>query len=316
MKTISIIFAIIIFLLLTLAGCGLVSLSIYSKSTNTVGPTYFEGYYGANWTASGHIITAKRETTVKLGGDPDGGDEIISERQLINKIDYINLTETLISEISVRHELLQVSKSGMSNTFAYITHFTGSSEKNLSIYYESSLSKNFDIVKTGTDYLSFNSANSYFLLSQTSRFKVYNLNGTIHRDIITGGSAIWKDNDEIYFHNDSSGKVNLYNIISGETSEINSTLSPEGYNPDDNTLLQLIDTTLYSFDMSTFRLNIRYISYNYQKLNEHHFSPDGTKILFTKKGYYDRFAGGFNEEPSFGIYVYDLETDELIKVRD
>ena len=142
------------------------------------------------------------------------------------------------------------------------------------------------------------------------------MNGTIYRNITSGGSAIWKDNDEIYFHNDSSGKVNLYNIISKATSEINSTLSPEGYNPSENVILQLVDSTLYAFDIDTSSLTTRNIAYNKQLLNEHHFSPDGTKILFTKKGYYDRYAAGFNEEPSFGIYVYDLKTDELIKLRD
>ena len=308
MKIISGIFFVSILSIL-LSGCG----------RTTIDPTYFEGYYGANWTISSNIVTAKREFVVRLGGDPDGGNQVDSAKHIVNIICPKTLSLSSSYEINVFHRIKHIALNSIAINLAYIKEagsVLGANIDGVAVYHENKLSQNFDITETSDDRLSFNLANTYFLLSQTNGFKVYNLNGTIYRNITSGGSAIWKDNDEIYFHNDSSGKVNLHNIISKATSEINSTLNPEGYNASDNVLLQLVDNTLYSFDIDTSILSTRNIAYNYQTLNEHHFSPDGTKILLTKKGYYDYVSDEYSNIDSFGIYVYDLETDELIKVRD
>ena len=116
-----------------LSGCG----------RTTIDPTYFEGYYGANWTTSRNIIAVKREFIVRLGGDPDGGNQVDSVKQFIKKIEIDSLNENLLKEIDVWHEIIQVLKNVDSQNFGYIKLFPNAgfvpNLNALLVYYEGTL---------------------------------------------------------------------------------------------------------------------------------------------------------------------------------
>ncbi len=298
--------AIILFLFLSLlSGCG------YYKEARRD----YVGYYQVNWTDDGALISSKRESRVNFGGDEDGGDEIARETQQLVKIDPINFTETTVLEIPWTDEISSIGGFGTTNLVAYLIR-----RNHLKIF------KNGELKQAGAitslfrfPHIVWSPNKQHFAISVSDdKFFIYDSNGTLIRERNEGGTVIWKNNQDLFFYNRISQKAAVYNITSDTVTILNHDIHPDFYNQENNQILSVKNGILFTYNLGANSITTKTLSYDFSSLDAHYFSPDGTKLALSKKMVYQVSSNRpyQYDQPSFGIYLYDLQTDVLTKVRD
>ncbi len=275
----------------------------------------YVGYYQINWTDDGAIFSSKRQSRIDHGGHPDGGDEILAEMHQVVKIDPVTLIETTILEVPWGNEISSLSGLGTIDLFAYLIR-----DNQLKIL------KNGELQSHGALSFSFKfprivwspDKQHFGISDKDEKFFIYDSNGNLVKESGDGGYIVWKNNQELFFYTRALQKVAIYNIQSDAISILNHDIQPDFYDTDQNKLLAVKEGVLFTCDLDLNSIATKNLSYDFSTLDAHYFSPDGSKLALSKnKVYQSAFSPSFqSDQPSFGIYLYDLETDVLTKVRD
>ncbi len=286
-------------LLITLTGCG-------SQKKDS------EGYYALGWTSDQKIITSYRHNQIQ-GSD---NSEAVFANQWISEIDPKDLTEEKIANIpwddgpgyffGKKGEFVgYIGVSRLSRSYVIKKIIFPDQAEEASVATESSFASLF-----------LNPAKTLMVINEENRFRIYGTELNFIKERELGINAVWKNDTELFFYDQSSDKLALYNMTTESVSLFAFSFKPEFFSPTQNLLSSVENGILYQYNLSTETITSRNLSYDYQKLGVHYFSPDGKKLLLSSWGGFYISPPDIELQSALAIYLYDLETDVLTKVRD
>jgi hypothetical protein len=149
----------------------------------------------------------------------------------------------------------------------------------------------------------------------SSEFYVFDVGGAELFHSSAGAGGGFKDSNNIIFNqtNIEIGKTSIFNLSTGEISEIGRGFAFDLYIPSENSILYVggdfngdyLEKLNLNIDrVST--INFSYAPYKYEDFMGQHLSPDASKMVMG--------AGGFDHRPS-GIYVMIITPSEILRLR-
>ncbi len=279
----------------------------------------YVGYYQVNWTADGDLIASKRQSRIDYGSSISFDGESRKETHQIVKINPESLIETVILDVPWYDEISSFSGFGVSTLFGYLID-NGYQEaylkivKNGEFSYPRRISLSFLFPR-----IVWSPDRQHFGISiNDEKFFIYDLNGALIKERNDGGHIVWKNNQELFFYSHGSQKAALYSLNSDTVTVLNHNIRPGFYDAAQNRLLSVKDGVMFTYNLDLDSVTTKTLSYDFLTLDSYSFSPNGQKLALSKKKVYQ--ASGYTlsqaDQPSFGIHLYDLDRDELTKVRD
>ncbi len=308
-----------LFSFLILTACGL----------NTERPIWeYNGYYQTNWTTSDNIITSKRYgiASPQEVDDTDYDHKAYHDITILNLINNEEIVITSDYKLNENPDII-LNITGSDKNWIYITMAPALFEEgsNIDGLHIVSITNNRSIKLNIKDANNEQNEESYkrniffspqgdrFLITYSNQyFYIFDTGGNLIRHETKGGYAVWKNESELYFYNRETDKLSLYQIQTESVQDLSISFKPEYYNPSQNSLYKATNGVFYTLDLSTNSITTKNLTYNNSNLQRHFFSSDGLKLLLTKKGYFESYT----KATSLGIYTYDLQTDQLTKIRD
>lgn len=297
----------------------------------------YSGYYHTNWSSEGHVLTNKLEVIEKTGGGWDDNNRIYG-KGFILEIDLEDpVTENILLTHTVGNYANSPSKVWESVTAMDAWHHDGDAYFVYKSYdYNNSRSgttirfyKNGDLIKSVQedmvfgestiaqlrfDKLNYNPKSNYLLLSvEYKKFKVFDPEGNTLREVNLGGGAIWKEPGVILFYHDVEQKLAEYRMDTEEVIVYPVSFVPEWYSATENAVYMLDGLDYKKCNLLTDEvILIKRLEFDNDVYRFHDFSKDGSRLLLFP---YPQSFDSSTSTPD-GISVYNLETDELTKLRD
>jgi hypothetical protein len=274
----------------------------------------YEGYYAVGWADDHEIIAIYRKSIIEKAGSDSNSKEAI---QTIVRIDPVNNEETIITEIPWGEgpgylfdvEGREIGYFGSSSKArAYVIW----SRNNLGIETERIIQ---EIVNFKNSPL-WNRQRTYFVMNLADQFWIYNAELEKIQVKLQTSHSVWKSETELFFYDQVSDRVGIYNIITQGVQLLTKSFKPDHYSQQENRLSRIEGGVLYQYDLDTDEIASKNLNYNSGQLRRYYFSPDGKRVILSRFGGFYQPDKTLPLDQSNGIYLYNLETDELTKVRE
>ena len=309
-------------LLICLSGCGL-----FQKPNR-----HYLGYFSPNWIDNESIIVSRQEFTEKtqshFNDDLKEGTHNISKIEISSNEneEVIISTSTFDSEGSSPewesiHAILYFP-SGEDSYLIYISSDTNhTSNHHLLKFYRNKVLFKSVVVPRST---SSSNKLQYRLLKSPDKkhiayslndefFNIFTIDGNLLKENLSGGYVAWRDNNVVLFYHRSENKLAEFNLSLDSASIYTHSFIPAYYDSALNSISGIKDGFLKKYDITKDSIEIiKELNVESQSLNNIKFSPNGANLLLSKEGYFDDITN----KTSLGIYIYDLQTDQITKIRD
>lgn len=274
------------------------------------------GYYGVNWTDDGDILAGRRKSKIHYDMMGDNGTFLYKNYSIV-KINLETNEETDLFEIPWLSGILDLIAT---SDLLYFSLIKDSDYSKVFFYIykdEMFVTENKIENISGTEFFRLSpSGEKISMYWNGTAIKIFNIQGKIIFEQNDSGYTVWKNDDEFFYYNNLNNKLSLYNLNNGSSSVVGSQFFPEYYDSINSVLLRIHGNILYKYSINSgLVISEKLLSFDGEIYKYHYFSPDGKKILLTKSRGFN-FYQGVGQRASSSIYVYDLESDKLIKVRD